>query len=907
MNSVAAVNGGDVRSEASRDIGVMRHAEAVRRRARCQIAATLCAGFYFVLTLWLLIILAFEPERPTAVLNSREMAIGVIATVFLCGLMTLLVLEIRHRADREVKLVDERARLDAEIQHGSLTRDQLQASETRLRDFAEMASDWFWEQDADLRFTMVSNDTPIMRRPGDRSHLGRRRTEINDTTQAPEQWAAHERTLEAREKFRDFRFGRIGGDGQMHQVSISGAPIRDAAGQFAGYRGTGRDVTAEVAAEEELRAAKNRAEQAETLLRDALGSMSEGFVIFDRDDCFVMCNEVYRQTFPRANDLLVPGMLFEDIVRTAVARGFRFDADGDQEWLTERLRQHREADGASEQRMDNGSWILATDRRMSNGGIAGLRIDITALKQAQAALRESEARLERAQAIAGVGSWELDLITGRYIWSKELYRIRGVSSETFEPTLASVEAHVHPDDNQQAKEWIASLAAGFRMDPQETRIIRLDGEARLLRVEGQAVIDPDGVIRRLAGTTRDITERRLIERQLTQAQKMEAIGNLTGGMAHDFNNGLGVIIGNLDLLGRLVEPNRTAVEICDEARDAALRCADLTRGLLAFARRQPLHPQRTDVNALVTNIARLLGRTLGEDISIRLRLDASLWPAIADPAQLEAALVNLATNARDAMPKGGQLDISTKNVDLDATYAALQPEVSPGAFVVIEITDTGVGIPPEIIGRIFEPFFTTKGPGEGSGLGLSMTFGFVKQSGGHLSVYSEPNLGTTFRLYLPRADARNAVPVGVAAVPSIVGGTDTVLVVEDNPRLRQVTARQLSELGYKVKEAEHAESALALLARDDRVDLLFTDIVMPGIMDGLDLAHAAISQRPHLKVLLTSGFPGVRGGSQRLTKCPFPLLNKPYRRDELAGTIRDVLESEHHQSVVRETSEQEHA
>jgi PAS domain S-box-containing protein len=505
------------------------------------------------------------------------------------------------------------------------------------------------------------------------------------------------------------------------------------------------------------------------------------------------------------------------------------------------------------------------------------------------ALRESEARLDRAQEIAGVGGWELDIASREFIWSRQLYRIAGLSPDA-KPTIASMAASIHPDDYPAVPAWLAALQTGPRRDPIELRIKRPDGDERMVRVDGRPLIDADGAVRRLAGSAQDITERRLIERQLVQAQKMEAIGSLTGGMAHDFNNVLGVIIGNLDLLKRLVAIDGEASDLCGEALDGASRCADLIRRLLAFARRQSLHPERTDVNVLVGNIIQLLGRTLGEDITLKLSLDAAVCNVMVDPVQLEAAVINLATNARDAMPVGGRLEITTRTACLEASYAATWPDVAPGDYALIEISDTGTGIPPEIIGRIFEPFFTTKGPGDGSGLGLSMAFGFVKQSGGHLSAYSEPGLGTTFRLYLPRSDTPGVAAVPLAERRPVVGGHETVLVVEDNAQLRQITVRQLTELGYRVLHAERADAALAILAGDDRVDLLFTDVVMPGMMDGVDLAYEATRSRGGLKALLTSGFPGVRGAGQRALDCPFPLLNKPYRHEELAQAIRGILD-----------------
>jgi len=634
-----------------------------------------------------------------------------------------------------------------------------------------------------------------------------------------------------------------------------------------------------------------RIKRAEMLLRDAVNSISEGFVIYDAEDRLVLCNEAYRRMYPASAPLMVPGVKFETLVRNSLAAGHYPEATGREEkWLAGFIHNHRKAIREVETQLRDGRWILVSERRMRSGGTAGVRVDITALKETQAALRDSEMRMDRAQEIAGIGSWELDLSTSHFVWSKELYRIIGVSRETFKPSLDNIQTYVQADDLPGIRRWLADLAAGLEQDTRETRIARPDGDVRLLRIEGQAVTDTDGSIRRLAGTMQDITERRLIERQLSQAQKMEAIGSLTGGMAHDFNNGLGVIIGNLDLLARMVKSIRPAAEMCDEARQAAARCADLIRGLLAFARRQPLQARQTDVNALVEGITRLLGRTLGENVEMRLTLDDALWPVMADAAQLEAALVNLATNARDAMPKGGHVDVTTRNVQLDAQYAALHSEVVAGPYVLIEVSDGGEGIPPDIIGRVFEPFFTTKEPGKGTGLGLAMVFGFVKQSGGHIDVYSEPGHGTTFRIYLPRAQSNDArAAVGTERRP-MVGGNETILVVEDNAPLRRIAVQQLTELGYRVVEAENAEQALLAVSCKEPVDLLFTDVVMPGAMDGIELANFVARLRSGPAVLLTSGFPAVRSPGRRTSPTGFAILGKPYRIDDLAHAVRDALD-----------------
>ena len=386
----------------------------------------------------------------------------------------------------------------------------------------------------------------------------------------------------------------------------------------------------------------------------------------------------------------------------------------------------------------------------------------------------------------------------------------------------------------------------------------------------------------------EAAERRRTEAQLAQSQKMEAIGNLTGGMAHDFNNILGVVIGNLDLVRERIGADGETAEILDEALEAAWRGADLTRRLLAFARRQPLRPASLDVNSLVTNTVRLLRRLLGEDVEIALGLADGIWPIVADPAQLEASLANLATNARDAMPTGGRLSVNTRNAHLDADYAERDTDVTPGDYVLIEVSDTGAGMPAETLKRIFEPFFTTKEPGKGTGLGLSMVFGFLKQSKGHVSVYSEEGVGTTFRLYLPRAFPEAVAEVSALTRTSERGGGERVLVVEDDLAVRRVVERQLTDLGYWVAAADRAAAALDVLDREV-IDLLFTDIVMPGGLDGVELARLARERSPSLKVLLTSGFPDVRTGQTLAFAESLRLLSKPYSRDELAHALREAL------------------
>jgi CheY-like chemotaxis protein len=382
-------------------------------------------------------------------------------------------------------------------------------------------------------------------------------------------------------------------------------------------------------------------------------------------------------------------------------------------------------------------------------------------------------------------------------------------------------------------------------------------------------------------------------KQLFQAQKKEGVGQLTGCIAHDFNNLLAIIVGNLDLLEEELPPDSKAREMAHDALTAGLRGADLTRQLLAFSRRQTLEPKVLCLNEVVARTTELLRRTLGGRIEIGMRLADDLAPAMADQTQVESALANMAINARDAMPEGGRLTIETANKYLDGQYQTGNPEVIPGHYVMLAVSDTGTGIPPEILDRVFEPFFTTKAEGKGSGLGLSMIYGFAKQSRGHVKIYSEMGHGTTIRLYLPRANAAMEAPK--EAIPDLkdLGGPATILVVEDNADVRSVAVRQLNELGHRVLQAANAEAALAILREDGAIDLLFTDVIMPGAMTGDLLAREAKRLRPELKVLFASGFAeaSVQNGSRSPEIDGRNLLSKPYRKPDLARRILETLHS----------------
>jgi PAS domain S-box-containing protein len=436
-------------------------------------------------------------------------------------------------------------------------------------------------------------------------------------------------------------------------------------------------------------------------------------------------------------------------------------------------------------------------------------------------------------------------------------------------------------------ELIASAPGEVLVDQVEVTTAR--GQ-RTVATRRLAIRDADGTARFLIGTQEDITDRKAMENQLQQAQKMEAVGKLTGGLAHDFNNLLTVIIGNLELLQDEVADKSQRAKL-DVILLAADRGASLTQQMLAFSRRQALQPKRVDGNRLIERTVQLLGRTLGEAIHIEQHLAADVWPIFVDEAQLESALVNIAINARDAMPDGGTLRIESRNGHFDDAYVASHPETHRGDYAVIEITDTGTGMPPEVRERIFEPFFTTKPPGQGSGLGLSMVYGFMKQSGGHITVYSEPGRGTSFKLYLPRAIVPGEVAgKAVTPEPIVASARKVVLAVDDNPSVRATVVANLTDLGYRVLEADGPATALAHLDGPEPIDLLFTDVVMPGGTNGKQLATLARGKRPGLRVLFTSGFPGTFLSGEFEIEGGDRLLSKPYRKHDLARAVAEALE-----------------
>ncbi|HKJ00084.1 MAG TPA: PAS domain S-box protein [bacterium] len=532
---------------------------------------------------------------------------------------------------------------------------------------------------------------------------------------------------------------------------------------------------------------------------------------------------------------------------------------------------------------------------MGEPAIQTTAIDITEQKRAEEALRQKEWELSRAQQAANIGSWHMQLRDGTLRWSEQTFRIFGQDPDRFAPSFEGFLRLVHPDDRRLFHALPPPDPAEGGRRTTEYRILRPDGTVRTVKNIGEVLSSATGEPEAVIGTVQDITERKATEHRLMQAQKMEAVGRLSGGVAHDFNNLLTIIHGNLELALLQVQDQPCVQHLLQSVLEAAQRGAELTRLMLAYSRRQPLTLQVADVQRIVDSVGSLLRRTLGEGIELELvRPDQPLWPVLVDAGQLESALINLAVNARDAMPRGGRLAIEAGNVHLpDAPVETdgAAPDVPPGAYVAIAVRDSGAGIEPALLDKVFEPFFTTKEVGKGSGLGLSMVYGFIRQSGGQIRLQSTPAQGTAVTLFLPRHEAA-AMPVTPAgpseaiAPRAPVRGTGRVLVVEDEPEIRRLAVHIFSDLGFEVTAVSDASHALAQLADGERPDLLFTDMVLPGRMSGLELADHVRSQSPQLPVMIATGYVENLEALQSRRAQGFMLVEKPYSGSVITERLR---------------------
>jgi len=504
-------------------------------------------------------------------------------------------------------------------------------------------------------------------------------------------------------------------------------------------------------------------------------------------------------------------------------------------------------------------------------------------------LHINEERFRLIVKAAGSAVWEHDIDEQSTWFSGGMKEIFGHEPGPGEDASVFYTKHIHPEDAPRVMAATDRMVSESMSMHEQYRFRCADGRWAIVEDRAFAVKDGTGRVVRLMGSMIDISERLHLEQVMRQAQKMEAVGQLTGGLAHDFNNLLTIVMGNAELLSDALGERPQLQRMANMTLNAAERGAEMTNRLLAFSRKQPLQPRTIDVGQLVQGMESLLQRTLAGNIDIEIISAGGLWKADLDAGQLESALLNLAVNARDSMPDGGLLTIETANCTLDAGFPSQELDVKAGQYVMLTVSDTGHGIPKDEIGRVFEPFFTTKDVGKGSGLGLSMVYGFVKQSSGHIQVFSEQGQGTALKLYFPRSVGKEEPEKVNDPSTKIFCGHEVILVVEDDHMVREHVVRQLNSMGYRIIEAATGSEAVEILKQGAEIDLLFTDVVMPGGMSGSALADAVRAMKPGIKVLFTSGYTENALMHDGRLDQGVQLLTKPYRSEQLAFKVREVL------------------
>jgi two-component system cell cycle sensor histidine kinase/response regulator CckA len=675
------------------------------------------------------------------------------------------------------------------------------------------------------------------------------------------------------ESVKHFETVRRAKTGQLLEVSITASPIRDATGVIVGASKVARDITDRKRAEAAERASEGR-------YRALFDYAPDGILIAAPDSTYLDANPSMCGMLGYARAELI-GMHAADIVAETeiphimpAIEEIRATATYRRQWT------FRRKDGST-----FAADVIATT--LPDGNLLGMVRDVTERNAAIAALSTAEERMRFALQSAQVGIWDTNFATGVVTWSETLEAQYGLAPGAFGGTFESFVALVHPADREALREAVGQGMKSGADFATQFRAIRPDGTVRWLTGRGRVLLADDGRPLRGVGISLDVTERRALEAQYQQAQKMEAIGRLAGGVAHDFNNLLTVILGYSQLLQRSFSPGDPRSEDVAEIQKAGATAAALTRQLLAFSRKEIIEPTLLDLNRVFADMREMLERLIGEDVQVVLRLRPELAAVRADRGQMEQVLMNLAVNARDAMPAGGTVTIETANVTLDATYAKTHLSLEPGSYVTLTVTDTGSGMTPEVQAHLFEPFFTTKERGKGTGLGLATAHGIVTQSGGAVHFYSEVDRGSSFKVYLPMANAGPLPITPRSEAPSLTSPL-TVLVVEDAEGLRELARRLLQNLGHAVVIAAGAEEATRLF-RTEAIDLLLTDVVMPGT-SGPDLAAALLEERPSLRVVYMSGYTEDSIIQRGVLGPGVVFLHKPFTAETLDLKIREAFE-----------------
>ena len=695
-------------------------------------------------------------------------------------------------------------------------------------------------------------------------------------------------------------------DGQYRWFLVRGTPVRDERGEVVHWGGANLDIQARKEAEEQLResAQFDQARLAvESKYRRLFENLQAGVVVHAPDTSITIANAA-------ACTLL--GLTLDQLRgKVAVDPAWRFvREDGGAMPLAEFPVNQVVATGAAvvgqwigidRPATGDRAWVLANaypehDDAGRLNAIVVTFVDVTERKRAEDARVESELRLKLALQAGRMGVWDWDLRTNSMVWDDEMLRLYGLTRAQFPGGTEAWKQGLHPDDRARATAESQAALDGTRAYDTEFRVLQPGGEVVHVKAEGLVLRDGSGAPVRMLGLNRDITERTRaeeekarLEAQLRQAQKMESVGRLAGGVAHEFNNMLGVILGHVELALEDLDPTVPLRSDLEEVQKAALRSAELTRQLLSFARKQLISPRVLDLNESLTGMLKMLQRLIGENIELRWRPGADLWPVLADPTQLHQVLTNLCVNARDAISGVGKLTIETGTRGEGAEPLATYAGVVRGEFVTLAVSDDGCGMGPETLAHLFEPFFTTKELGKGTGLGLAMVHGAIQQNGGFVDVRSEPGRGTTFTIYLPRHTGEAKLAASKGAEP-LLRGHETLLVVEDEPALLQMTQRALARLGYTVLGASGPSEALrAARAHAGAIDLLVTDMVMPE-MNGQDLAAQLAVSFPGLRRVFMSGYTASVVAHDGSLEEGVNFLQKPFSARALAELVRAVLD-----------------
>ena len=762
----------------------------------------------------------------------------------------------------------------------------LRESSARYDDLLEGISDLVWELGPDLRFTFIASGTTRLAKTSAAALIGRCPWETPGIDPESPRWLRHRADLEARRRFRNFEFAVSSGDGLSEHWRVSGKPVFDAGGVFLGYRGVTEDVTEEVAARE-------TAEQTRGRFVAALESISQGFALFDADDRLVLCNRTFRELNTELADLLVPGVAWEDLLGAKLARAaIVHDFVSDEDYRRYQASMHGGSGKTMETRLRDGRWLLVGDYPTPDGGTAIVQTDITAHKVRQSELDGKSSLLRATLDNMSQGLSVFDKDMRLIAWNHQFLELLDIRPELAEfgrpfADFMTFESARGQDAARSNEEQAAETALSGTPEPIRFERPMPNGTTLEIRRTPMPV---GGFVT----TYTDFTPRRQAEDRLRHAQKLEEIGILAGGMAHEFNNLLTVISGFARMALRKPKEVERVQECLNEVISAADRAAGLTRDMLAFSRKQPMEPELVRNDAFIGGLQRMLRALLGEIIQISIETVDQAVMALVDRGQLTQVIVNLAANARDAMPDGGVLTITSSATTLGAGRLARHPGRKPGRYAAISVRDTGNGMDEDTMVRVFEPFFTTKAPGEGTGLGLSVVYGIIEQSGGIIEVTSAVGQGSAFTIFLPAVagDPDSAVAMAEAGSETQARtgtGAHTILLVEDEDSVRRLVEQELAAAGHRVLAAGDGEQAIELQrGYAGTIDLLLTDVVMPR-MGGGEAARVIQHERPAIKVLFMTGYAS-RGGLDRGDLGPNAvIMRKPFTDRALLETIESIL------------------